>query len=408
MAHLLPTLNLASAGPSWLEGQRAAAREALGSLAPPSSTEEVWRYAPIDRLDLSELGDVGAAATATPPALAGLLEGAHVLSTANGLLEAGASGDGWTAVASPDEAGVVGSIVGVGDAHTALSLAFAPSPVRIVVERRAVVERPIVLVHHLAAGALALPRLAVELGEDAQATVVEVFVGSGGATMPVTELDLAAAARLSHASVQLLGEDATALGRIGGRVARDANLALSSASFGGSYARLRSDVELAGEGASSQVRSTYLGTGSQVHDLRTMQDHRAPRTTSDMLCKGAVTGTSRSVYTGLIRMVQGARRAEANQTNHNLVLDEHAHADSVPNLDIAENDVRCSHGSTVGPIDPDQRYYLESKGIDPDAAERLIVAGFFADAIAAVPVEALRSLLVAEASRRLDAVRAAA
>ena len=92
---------------------------------------------------------------------------------------------------------------------------------------------------------------------------------------------------------------------------------------------------------------------------------------------GAVADTSHSVYSGLIRVRRGAVKSDAMQTNHNLVLDEGAHADSVPNLDIEENDVKCSHGSTVGPVDEDQRYYLESRGIEPERAEQLIVAGFF-------------------------------
>ena len=126
--------------------------------------------------------------------------------------------------------------------------------------------------------------------------------------------------------------------------------------------------------------SAYLGDGTQVHDVRTLQDHAAPRTTSDLLCQGAVAGRSRSVYSGLIRVRRGAVRSDARQTNHNLVLDEGAHADSVPNLDILENDVRCSHASTVGPVDEDQRYYIESRGVAPEVAEGLIVLGFF-DAI---------------------------
>jgi Fe-S cluster assembly protein SufD len=98
-----------------------------------------------------------------------------------------------------------------------------------------------------------------------------------------------------------------------------------------------------------------------------------------------VADTSRSVYSGLIRIRRGARRADARQTNNNLVLSEGAHADSVPNLDIDENDVRCSHASTVGPIDEEQRYYLESRGVEPAAAERLIVRGFFSDLVGRAP-----------------------
>jgi Fe-S cluster assembly protein SufD len=140
-----------------------------------------------------------------------------------------------------------------------------------------------------------------------------------------------------------------------------------------------------------------------VHDIRTLQDHAAPRTTSELLCQGAVAGRSRSVYSGLIRVHRGAVRSDARQTNHNLVLDEGAHADSVPNLDILENDVKCSHASTVGPIDEDQRYYIESRGVAPDVAESLIVRGFFDSIIERGPVPEATVLLQDEVHERLDA-----
>jgi Fe-S cluster assembly protein SufD len=128
-------------------------------------------------------------------------------------------------------------------------------------------------------------------------------------------------------------------------------------------------------------------------DFRTLQDHLAPRTTSDLLFMGAVADHSHSVYSGLIRVRRGAVKSDAMQTNHNLVLDEGAHADSVPNLDIEENDVKCSHGSTVGPVDEDQQYYLESRGVEPDVAERLIVAGFFEAIADQVPIAGTRSMI---------------
>ena len=139
-----------------------------------------------------------------------------------------------------------------------------------------------------------------------------------------------------------------------------------------------------------------------MHDIRTLQDHVAPRTTSELLCQGAVAGTSRSVYSGLIRVHRGAVRSDARQTNHNLVLDEGAHADSVPNLDILENDVRCSHASTVGPVDEDQRYYIESRGVAPEMAEGLIVRGFFDAIIDRSPVPAVIPFLQREVHDRLD------
>jgi len=114
-----------------------------------------------------------------------------------------------------------------------------------------------------------------------------------------------------------------------------------------------------------------------------------------------VADRSRSVYSGLIRVHRGAVRSDARQTNHNLVLDEGAHADSVPNLDILENDVKCSHASTVGPIDEDQRYYIESRGVAPEVAEGLIVRGFFDAIIDRGPVPEVTRLLEREIHDRL-------
>ena len=109
----------------------------------------------------------------------------------------------------------------------------------------------------------------------------------------------------------------------------------------------------------------YFGEADQMHDFRTIQVHEAPRTTSDLLFKGAVEGRARWVYTGLIQIGQEAKGANAFQTNRNLKLSDEAWAESVPNLDIKTNDVRCSHASAVGPIDDEQRFYLESRGVPP-------------------------------------------
>ena len=118
-------------------------------------------------------------------------------------------------------------------------------------------------------------------------------------------------------------------------------------------------------------------------DFRTFQDHAAPDTTSNLLFKGAVGDQAASVYTGLIQVEKNARGTNAFQTNRNLKLSDDAWAESVPNLEIENNDVHCSHASTVGPIDEDQRFYLESRGVPPEVAERLIVAGFFDEVLEA-------------------------
>jgi Fe-S cluster assembly protein SufD len=150
--------------------------------------------------------------------------------------------------------------------------------------------------------------------------------------------------------------------------------------------------------------AAYFGDGTQMHDFRTLQEHGAPRTKSDLVFKGAVGGTARSVYSGLIRMRHGAKGADAFQTNRNLVLSDGAHADSVPNLDIEENDVRCSHASAIGQIDREQRFYLESRGVPPAVAERLILLGFFEDLWVRIAAPGVRDHLAAAVAARLDGV----
>src|SRR5207248_6651800 len=140
--------------------------------------------------------------------------------------------------------------------------------------------------------------------------------------------------------------------------------------------RLRSEARLDGQGGESDQLAVYVGDGTQTLAFRTLQDHDAPFTRSDLLFKGAVEDEARSVYSGLVRLRKSAQKSNATQTNRNLVLSEGAHAESIPNLEIEANDVRCSHASAVGPIDEEQLYYLESRGIAPDQAERLIVLGF--------------------------------
>jgi Fe-S cluster assembly protein SufD len=217
--------------------------------------------------------------------------------------------------------------------------------------------------------------------------LIEFYVSPSGdrLCLPVTEMVLDEGAHLAYHAIQQLGAADWQLAYQLSRVARDAELRSFSAALGGSYARLFTRSELVGEGAESRLAATYLAKGTQVQDLRTFQEHAVARTTSDLVFKGAVRDHARSVYSGMIHMAKGARRAVAAQTNRNLVLSEGAHADSVPNLDIEENDVRCSHASAVGPIDAEQRFYLESRGVPTETANRLILLGFFDDLFDEVP-----------------------
>ncbi len=297
-----------------------------------------------------------------------------------------------------------------GDALVLLNDAFAPDPVFIDVPDGVQVDQPVLVVHWCGGEGAVFPRTCVRAGEGARVALIEVFAGAPGAArslvVPVTELSAAADSSVSYVSLQVLGDAAWSIARLAARGAGGSTVRTFTVGLGAAYDRVRADVSVEGRDARSEILSTYLGDGEQVHDVRTLQDHVAARTTSELLCQGAVAGHSRSVYSGLIRVHRGAVRADARQTNHNLVLDEGAHADSVPNLDILENDVRCSHASTVGPIDEDQRYYIESRGVAPEAAEGLIVRGFFDAIIERSPVPEATALLRREVRGRLDAALA--
>jgi Fe-S cluster assembly protein SufD len=430
-------------GPDWLRRRRTEAFEAFETMPLPSVKEEVWRYSPIDTLDLDAYRPASppegasvdllaqafvdgiTADLAVRSALVVVHNGSPVSFDRSGLPDgvtvtsvAGAASDrsplGVVSDRSP-----LGEVLVGGDALVRLNDAFVPDAVVVDVPAGVALTAPIVVVHwcdgadQAGTGGAPAPasflRTTVRVGRGAEASVVEVIAGAPAdqraLVVPVTELSVDDGGNLSYVSLQVLGTGAWHIGRLAGRAERDARLRTFTVGLGGAYDRSRTDAAVVGSGAHSELRSAYLGTGEQVHDIRTLQDHQAPRTTSDLLCKGAVAGASRSVYSGLIRVRNGAVRTEAMQTNHNLVLDERAHADSVPNLDIEENDVRCSHASTVGPVDEDQLYYLESRGVPPERAERLIVLGFFEDIVGRSPVPPVVGRLRQEVGIRLaDAI----
>ena len=346
----------------------------------PSPSEEIWRYSRIGDLDLSQF-QPGAAVT--------------TVSGADGL-----------AVDDTLIAGLVDSMT-VHDLFDELSAAHHRT-VGITVPAGKVLTEPIVVTHRVTTdGVAAYPRLVVHAGADSEFTVVERFESDDVRALIVPRLVLhaAQAARVSYLGLNLLGTRVWQLGHQQATGDRESTTLLATVALGGDYARVRTDARLVGQGATTRQIALYYAEGEQMHDFRTLQDHIAPRTYSDLLFKGAVQDHAKSVYTGLIRIGEEAKGSVAFQTNRNLTLSEGSWAESVPNLDIRTNDVKCSHASAVGPIDEEQRFYLESRGIPPDIAERLVVLGFFDDVLSALPVGPLRADLragvVAKLSHRI-------
>ncbi|MBI1794967.1 MAG: Fe-S cluster assembly protein SufD [Chloroflexi bacterium] len=174
------------------------------------------------------------------------------------------------------------------------------------------------------------------------------------------------------------------------RVERGGRLDWIFGAVGSRLTKNFSELDLAGEGATGRMSGFYFTDGSQHLDHDTQQNHLAPHTTSDLLFKGALKGSSRSVWQGMIYVAPSAQKTDGYQANRNLVLSDAARADSIPGLEILADDVRCTHGATVGKLEAEPLFYLESRGIPPKDAERIMVEGFFDPIMQRIPFEGVR------------------
>ena len=175
------------------------------------------------------------------------------------------------------------------------------------------------------------------------------------------------------------------------RVGRNGNLDWIFGAIGSRLTKNFSELDLAGEGATGRMSGFYFTDGNQHLDHDTQQNHLAPHTTSDLLFKGALKGHSRSVWQGMIYVAVGAAKTDGYQANRNLVLSPNARADSIPGLEILADDVRCTHGATVGKLEQEPLFYLKSRGIPDKEAERLLVEGFFDPIMQRIPFEGVRA-----------------
>ncbi len=369
-----------AAGGPWSDWPdlRLAAAERFVAAPLPSPEEEIWRYSRIDQLDLDRYRPARVDTTVEG--------GAEVLVDAEPELFADHTPDVFA------------------DANRAF---MTPTVIRVPAGRT--ITEPIVVTHSVGGSGLALfPRLVIDAGADSEITVVERFVSAPGAAdddtlvVPVLQVRAAPAARVRYLAVNEVGPNTWQIGNQQSVGDRDSSTLLATVTLGGDYVRARTEARLIGKGGSTKQVALYFAGGTQMHDFRTIQDHDAPHTSSDLLFKGAVQDHAASVYTGLIKIRKHANGSTAYQTNRNLTLSEGAWAQSVPNLDIETNDVKCSHASTVGPIDEEQRFYLESRGVRPEIAERLVVLGFFDEVIAQLPVGAIADDLRTRVSNKLD------
>ncbi|MDP3984845.1 MAG: Fe-S cluster assembly protein SufD [Acidimicrobiia bacterium] len=377
---------------------RQAAFEDFERLPLPTSADEAWRYVDLGgdftELDLplgpgSELSPDPFTASLTSSAKAVLVDG-HPVSARGEYVAA--------------DLELVGLLPATVDKFAAAHLAFAAGGISVRVPRAQVTSSPVVVeVQANTDRTVSFPHVTVTVEDNAEAEAV-IFYRSPDAIEatinPQVEVVVGDGARLRLLTVQEFGAKTTAVIQQRVRLGRDAAFRMGEVGLGGSIARLDLGIELAGQGANSDIVGLFFGHRHQVLDYRMTITHRGRNTTSAVLLKGAVEDSSQSVFAGLVRIEKGAIRSSSFETNRNLVLSPDAKAHSVPTLEILCDDVMCGHGSSVGPLEEEHLYYLQSRGLRADRAERLLVRGFFRQVIDRLPVHGLDAEVAAVLERR--------
>jgi len=254
-------------------------------------------------------------------------------------------------------------------------------------------------------GAGVFPHTLVLAGPRSAVTLIVGTASPTGAAPsfadPVTEVILQDGAQVRLVTLQDWGRTVVEVGVIRSVLARDATLRSLLAGFGGKAVKTSVESILSGPGATSEMLGLVFGDAAQHFDLHTLQEHRAPHTLSDLLYKNAVRDRARSVFSGMIRVHYGAQKTNAFQANRNLILSEGAKADSIPNLEIMANDLRCTHGSATSRLNDEHLFYLMSRGLTRAQAVRMVVEGFFAELLDRVPLEAVRRRLEQQIEARM-------
>ncbi len=416
-------LQRATSAPEWARGLRDRGLAAFRAQGVPTTRHEDWKYTSLRPLHKRELAGSAARRPADEPVTLPVIDGltAHRLVFVDGRYEAGLSDIGalpagidvqplaaGLALESSELADALNRAPDL-DAHSfaALNTALLEDGVWLRVARGANVETPLHLVFVSRGGDTALathPRIVLDVGDSASLTLVEHYAGdddASGLTNALTQVKLAPAARLKH---YVLQEQGTAAMHIAGThvdQARDSHYENHLVNLGGSLVRNDLHVRLAEPGAQTLLNGFYLTSGRQHVDNHTRVDHLAPHTTSEETYRGVLSGRSRAVFNGKAVVHEGAEKIEAMQSNRNLLLSKGAEVDTKPELEIYADDVKCSHGATVGQLDENAFFYLLSRGLDPHTARSLLTFAFADEVIARLGNDPLRRHVERRAATRL-------
>ncbi|MEK6222692.1 MAG: Fe-S cluster assembly protein SufD [Chloroflexota bacterium] len=408
---MIPVMSNGSPEVEFLSIYRKSAWQAYIKKEMPNTSEEAWRRTDISQLDTEsfvlgkKLGESIPEELLIP--LEGKKHGGQIILKSSGAsisLDSQISELGviftdfeTAAVKHPDILKkILGQLVDPKkDKFSSLAAALSSSGVLLYVPKGVEVQLPL---HSIlwgpGEGQAYFSHLLIWLEDEAKATYIHEFASPSEDNQTlhsgIVEIHVGESSNLQFVELQSWGDHVWNFSHESVRVERDGKLDWVFGSVGSHLTKNFSEINLIGQGAVGKMSGFYFTDGNQHLDHDTQQNHLAPNTTSDLLFKGALEDESRSVWQGMIYVAPDAQKTDGYQSNPNLVLNKNARADSIPGLEILADDVRCTHGATVGKISEEEIFYLEARGVERAEAERLIVQGFFDPIMLRIPFERVR------------------
>ena len=399
---------------AWLELVRSSAMDRFEQLGFPSVQEEDWKYTNLATLAKEEFAPVTSGSSEardierftypeTAEAHLVVVDGflREDLSTKTGLGDVVAV-DLFSAVEDARYNKIVRKYFARNAGYhnnglTALNTAFLQSGVFLWIPKNVKLERPLQITFVAdAENGASFPRLLVVAEENSSATVIESFASSNGGryfTNAIAEIVLKDGAQLEHYRVQRESNDAYHVSTTSAELGGACRYETTSINLGGRLSRHDISVVMDHEGAETAVDGLYLVGPDQHSDTHSVIDHKQPHCTSHQLYKGILDGNGRAVFNGKVFVREGAQKTDAQQTNKNLLLSEKARVDTKPQLEIYADDVKCAHGAAIGQIDPEELFYLETRGIGPELGRSLLTYGFAEEVIGKIKIDSIRSQL---------------
>jgi len=379
---------------------RDAAAKRFDELPLPTTADEHWRFTDLRGFDPSALASNGQV-QGQSLAMLDLDVAGRAIVTENGI-EIVEAPEGVTFEALPAE--YAATIVPDDDRFAVENLARWTNGLLVHVPKGVELEQPL-YVQVTSNGGSLYWRMVVRAEEGARFTLIEDLSSAAEDTVAYTnavvELFVEPGAKIEYVSLQNLSKETWHFGRHKALLQRDSELDWVLGGFGSKRGKVWIENDLVGPGATSRVTGAYFADGDQHLDYDTFQEHAAPNTESDFAFKGALRERATAVWRGMIRVEEDAQKTNAYQENRNLLLSDQAHADSIPGLEIMANDVRCTHGATLGRVDREELFYLMARGLSRAEAERLIVRGFFQDVLDRIELEPVREALGAALEARI-------